>query len=401
MMARIALWAPCVCWALTTGCVPLTNTCYEGAFKNGLRGRLAQTADAGGVLHVVMIHGIGDHQPGYDEPLARSLGAMLHLSPNPDNVTNALPLSPGITNCLREFSYASATDQRRIKFHELTWTPTTLPAKTNAFAADRRLSADRVLLNKSIKDAVMDEGFGDAILYLNPAYRTNLQEPILQTIERVSDQARPGDQVVLIASSLGSKMTFDAVERWVTNTPGSARHRGVTNFVAHTTAIIMLANQLALLNLASKPFGAEPPLPTNSIQAWVGLKHRQRTRALGTQAPGGGLQADQNRDSKDEPFILNIIAATDPNDLLSYPITEAEVFPDDSSRVHVFVSNLYSHNDGAWLGVFVNPETAHDNYMYNPWLLHQLVEGYPWRPGKCFPKSVPETFSCDCGNQGR
>src|SRR5271156_402326 len=163
--------------AFASGCVPLYQTYYDGQFQGGLRHRLDQTSRSNSVLHVVMIHGMGDHAPGYGDVFAQNICARLGLSPTIPSVTNDLVSSFGVTNQLREFGYSSITATNRIvKFHELTWTPTTYRTKTNEFAKDRMLDSGRVSINKSIKGEVMDEGMGDAVLYLNPDFHGKMQE---------------------------------------------------------------------------------------------------------------------------------------------------------------------------------------------------------------------------------
>jgi hypothetical protein len=92
----------------------------------------------------------------------------------------------------------------------------------------------------------------------------------------------------------------------------------------------------------------------------------------------------QNRINKEGPprslhdAIIHVVAATDPNDLLSYPLSRRDIIPDDGdgTNVTITVGNIYAHNTGAILCVFANPEAAHDNYDLNEWLLKKLVYGY-------------------------
>ena len=249
--------------------------------------------------------------------------------------------------------------------------------KTNEFTKDRKLNPKRVLLNKDLKNQVMEEGLGDAILYLNPAFRPRMQEPILQTIHHVEKQAGPHDEIVLVASSLGSKMTFDTVAEW-------ASEEKVQNFARRTTDIVMLANQLPLLHLANTNILLHPR--KTAVKEFVGLSREQRKKR-----PLPSEPEDTNR------FNINVVAATDPNDLLSYPLDDDDVKPenrDDENKVKIIVSNIYAHNAWAIPFLFENPGSAHAQYDENKWLVRQLVRGFSGKP-ECFPKAVPDTFTCE------
>ncbi|MGP8235828.1 MAG: hypothetical protein ACLQVW_10500, partial [Limisphaerales bacterium] len=228
---------------------------------------------------------------------------------------------------------------------------------------DQALNAHRVLVNRDLKTNLMDEGLSDAVLYMNPAFRGAMQQPIIQTIEEVAGETGSNDVIVLVASSLGSKMTFDTTVEWQDN----AR---VQHFAERTTDIFMLANQLPLLHLGTGTnLEAEASqAPETSIKHFLRISRKHKQRAI---------------DKKGPPRIphdatIHVVAATDPNDLLSYPLSRRDIIPDDGdgTNVTITVGNIYPHNTGAILFVFANPAAAHDNYDINEWLLKKLVYGY-------------------------
>jgi len=350
---------------------------YENSFA-GLGKRLDQAARTNAAMQMVLIHGMGDHCPGYGDIFANNIAKQLKLTrQGQDAALIPLVSSIGATNWLREFSYSSPP--RVLNVYELTWTPTTHSLKTNAFAKDRRLIPKRVKINKDLKNQVMEEGFGDAILYLNPSFRPKMQEPIRQTIDRVEKHAGPNDKIVLVASSLGSKMTFDTVEEW------ASEDRKVKHFAGRTSDILMLANQLPLLHLAAGSNVFEHPHET-SVKAFVRISRAQQQKA------------PQPPDSEDTNwFNINVVAATDPNDLLSYPLRDEDVVPDDpedEGQVKVVVSNIYSHNAWAIPFLFEHPGNAHTDYDQNQWLIKRLVRGFANKKDP-LPKAVPDTFSCE------
>jgi hypothetical protein len=346
----------CLC-----GCVPLYYRSYDEGYP-GLRQRLDEAAQTNAAMHVIVVHGIGNHSPGYSAPLAGAMARLLQLVKQTDSPPAPLVSSKGVTNWLRESSYGG--EGRRMIFHEVTWTPTTIGIKANAFLKDQTLNAHRVLVNRDLKTNLMDEALPDAVLYLNPTFRGAMQDPILQTMQRVGGLANSNDVIVLVAESLGSKMVFDTAVAYDTDLQ-------VQHFAERTTDIIMLANQLPLLHL-----GTGTNLEADASQApETGAK--QFLRMMRTHK--------QNRIDKERKAgnprqaAIRVVAATDPNDLLSYPLSQRDVIPDDvtGGSVTITVGNIYSHNTGAILFIFANPEAAHDNYGQNDWLLRSLVFGYP------------------------
>jgi len=344
-----------------SSCAPLLYHAHDSGYA-GLDRRLGEAATNGGKMHIVVVHGIGDHAIGYSEPLADALAAQLKLASQNDSTTNDLINTNGITvtNFLREYSFRDG--QRTIVFHEVTWTPTTTNIKVDAFAKDLTLNRHRVLVNRSLKTTLMDESLPDAVLYMNPGFRPRMQAPILDTIKRVGNTAGTNDVIVLIASSLGSKMIFDSAIESETNAH-------VERFIERTTDIIMLANQLPLLHLGSGTDVGNPSQPPDTAaRKYLRSSKRLKTSRMARRGPPA------NR----HEAVIHVVAATDPNDLLSYPLTAADVVPDDnnSGDVKVTVSNIYAHNAWSILFLFENPEAAHDNYDQNSWLIKKLVRGY-------------------------
>jgi hypothetical protein len=362
------------------GCVPFPYRCYDGSFA-GLGQRLGESSGKNAVLHVLMVHGMGDHCPGYGDLLAanlsRELGLALAEAPRLLSLTSSL----GVTNWLREFRYQSGS--KVIQFHELTWTPTTFPLKVRAFDYDRRLASERVLLNRSLKHDVMDEGLGDALLYLNPSFREKMQEPIRQAIDLVAQQTHTNDNIVLIASSLGSKMTFDTVDQLVT----SSTNTNAVHFSERTTDIIMLANQISLLSLATDTDLFATVHPERSLPRF--LEHSRKLKNARRQ------RMEQHAESfPTNEITINVVAATDPNDLLSYPVSTNNVPANDvTNQVRIVVSNIYKYNASAFLGVFEHPLWAHTHYDQNSWLVKRLVRGFS-ADKACLRTPVPEPEPC-------
>jgi hypothetical protein len=332
---------------------------YDEAYP-GLGQRLAE-APTNAAMHLIAVHGIGNHSPGYSVTLGDGLARLLKLAKDTAAPPGPHPLvsSNGVTNWLTEYSYGN----KRLVIHEVTWSPTTIGIKSSAFLKDQTLNAHRVLVNRDLKTNLMDEGLSDAVLYMNPAFRGAMQQPILQTIEEVASNTLANDVIVLVASSLGSKMTFDTVVEWQADP-------GVQHFTERTTDIIMLANQLPLLHLGTGTNleAGAVQAPETAIKQFLRISRRHKQNRINKEGPPRSLH----------DAIIHVVAATDPNDLLSYPLSKRDIIPDqeDGTNVTITVGNIYTHNTGAILFVFANPAAAHDNYDLNEWLLKKLVYGY-------------------------
>ena len=105
---------------------------------------------------------------------------------------------------------------KNLRAYELTWSPVTHSEKTNRFAFDSRLDRKRASLNRRMKSELLNDGFGDAVLYLNEKFRAKIQAPVTNAIFSIlDDDFLPADQFIIITHSLGSKLTFDSLNRLV------------------------------------------------------------------------------------------------------------------------------------------------------------------------------------------
>jgi hypothetical protein len=319
-----------------------------------------------------MVHGmggLGDTVPGYGDGFAKLVAQRFHLSGELNNVTNPIVSTTGVTNFLRTFDFTN-TENGHLNFYEVTWSPTTSTIKSNQFYKDSQMSSNgnRLPFNGTVKQ-IVDTGFGDAVLYLNPSYHKQMQEPILTTIEKVAHEAtNDDDNVVFITHSLGSKMALDTLLE-------NPRKQYVMDLTGKTTDIIMLANQLPLLDLGSdtsnrlaelqQSVPATSSVLTNFVN-FAGTQKRHRHAAL-----------------PNYPDV-NIVAATDPNDALSYPLAART---DVINGIRVSFSDIYRYNsDGIftcfvlntldWPPLLESPLTAHTGYLDNMRLARKLVEGF-------------------------
>lgn len=94
--------------------------------------------------------------------------------------------------------------------------------------------------------------------------------------------------------------------------------------------------------------------------------------------------------SKETPENLrtiNVVAATDPNDILSYPLSRRDVdWQGGEEEVKVSLANIFSHNSRRLLFVAENPLAAPIKYDSNLWLIKKLVNGFGFPAEKAAPR---------------
>jgi hypothetical protein len=118
-----------------------------------------------------------------------------------------------------------------------------------------------------------------------------------------------------------------------------------------------LANQISFLDmttLTSYPADADTAAtaaPHGPFQRLHPFLNRWRARRKGRP------EASEGRDQSP----LEIVALSDPNDLLSFYVSQDDIADTDVKIHNVILSN----SEWNWLGIFANPVTAHDGYLAN------------------------------------
>src|SRR5438093_12525098 len=112
----------------------------------------------------------------------------------------------------------------------------------------------------------------------------------------------------------------------------------------------MLANQVPLLRLGETNVVAdrEPEQKPSALQKFL----ITRRKAL----------QQRGRPVEERPTV-KVIAVTDPNDLLSYPLRRTDLITDPSDDIQF--GNLFICNAPAFLHWVANPVKAHEGYFDN------------------------------------
>ncbi|HYN45956.1 MAG TPA: hypothetical protein VES64_04625 [Allosphingosinicella sp.] len=207
--------------------------------------------------------------------------------------------------------------------------------------------------NGALKRQIFNWGLADAVIALGPMrhYLTmTMQRAFAIAVEGVV--AGAAEDRVLIAESLGSFVVLDSIAR---DTSGASGAPAVNAYLDRTNDIYFFANQFALLEFGR--IANIPPRPRPSVSAPADPPSApagdsplaQLQRLARADLPNGGRR-DRHR--------LQIIALSDPSDLLTYRVPEIE---------NATVVNIYVRNANPILfGSLANPMTAHTGHVANP-----------------------------------
>jgi hypothetical protein len=322
------------------------------------------------ILKVIMVHGVGTHVPGHSARLSANLAQSLGLTVvAPDAKAFAIEAAafPGETlGTLTVTRHTNVARDREMLFFELTWSPISQPAK-DAIAFDNTAvyAYRRATLNNVFKQFVNDVA-PDPLVYTGTG-RERIQTTVGQALcwalsadwqglpdeHQLCTPDHPGfasrldiDDFAFITHSLGSRITTDGLTRLTRYVETAYAdvpevRRVLESFRERDVKIFMLANQLPLLQS-----GLEPASVQGAVPAFC--------------QPDGADFANRLFQETE------LIAFSDPNDLLSYPIPDAFVRDHVDSRlcpkqVNVTI-NIAPVRSILGVGELANPLAAHVDY---------------------------------------
>ncbi|HEY0589344.1 MAG TPA: hypothetical protein VGD52_24660 [Pseudoduganella sp.] len=338
--------------ALLVGCtsLPYRPAQADGAFP-GLVDFVAATP--GHSVDVLLVHGMCTHDVRWaDETVAQLRSALNAQAVRPGGAAPAMA-ADGIEIVERTISLR----QGELRIKALVWSPLTTPLKRQLdYDLSARQPATRAKLNARAKDKLLDDCIPDALVYQGVA-RDTIQRRMAQAIVRATEDAAPGSPLLVLSSSLGSKILFDTLLRM-----DVAAQRTIDRLAY----LVMAANQIPLLALPDQQI---PGTTQGSVAAAVHQPDSLHALLLKRRAPasprtGGGLR-------------LSVVAFSDPNDLLTYTL-ERERY----AGLGVDVVNVLVSNAPTWFGLLERPDHAHTNYLLNPDVARMVACGEP-RSARC------------------
>jgi hypothetical protein len=314
-------------------------------------------------LDVLLVHGMCTHTRDDAVRAIEALATALNrdIAPAPARLLSIPDELGGIEIETREVAVGGST----VRFAALVWSPLTQPLKAQLAydatgtptdcAAPGECRPLRARINGALKDGLLNDCLADALIYQGrsrPAIRQRMADAIARVLDdsRARAQAldlRPG-ALALVSDSLGSKISFDALD-WMTAASAPDARKAAGEAALDRLAIVyMQANQLPILGLADQSIAPAPRAIAAEGDEDSLLRLLSRKKA-----PAATLRPAQ------EPRLA-LVAFTDPNDLLSYRLLRSRY-----DVAGIAVSDVLVSNDSTWLGLLERPDSAHTHYPQN------------------------------------
>jgi hypothetical protein len=401
--------------------VPDSQNSFAGISGLLSKSRVGLNASsASPAVRVLIIHGMGTPQPNQFDPFILSLANRLRLvqvnaALGADLVpsacgTEALPAPSGLVDPapayiqidgapheaqarLYTYDFAPASGASAVlSVAYLYWAPLTEAIKCATLAEtgapQRQWFAD-------VAKQFIDDKLGDVVLYAG-RYRDRVMRPSVQAAlcmlidgkpsqdGRTCSGGDPNLPTVLISHSLGGYMLMDSIDEELRRNRRDGRLNKDTaayKIMENTQFIYMMANQIALLDLTELdqyPLpvtrewlgeAARPTVPTQS--ASPSMIHRFSEDWLEIRLRSRLVAPPEARTPNISSGERQIVAFSDPNDILSWLVGSDNVKREQPKLTNVYLSN---HEFSIpWL--FSDPVTAHTGYFTNNAVLDLLVCG--------------------------
>ncbi len=350
----------------------------QGVQYAGLESQLAESD----TLKVLIIHGVGTHHPGYSDKLQLNLMTKMGVNQKSRLSKNITLLDSAYKNTkighLRTTQWHDECNDKSIIFYELTWSMITQPYKDKlSFDTSEDYSSYRVPFNNTMK-GFFDNVLPDPMVYISDPHELIIDssEQALCWLLKTNYTTMPDNQSLscemtlpekidllatenlsVITHSLGSEIvvdTFTKIAEKVADYPHKTNlKKSINKLQDKDMTIYLMANQLPIL-LIDKP---KPPIH-NEIKSYCTQKGNNYDKRLFNQ--------------------FNIIAFSDPNDLLSYAIPQSFADSYLDSRLCPMVSNVMV-NVAPEISAFgigvVNPISAHIDYQNSEKVINLMTEG--------------------------
>jgi hypothetical protein len=352
----------------------------------------ADLADKQKHTKVLFVHGVGDHKPGYTTEFLEKLAKELNLNARSEaqkNIELGTPLFPGKNlGNLRVTHLLNEQNGQELTFYELTWSEITRQEKALLdFDNSGEYDFRRAKINGMLKKFSNDTG-PDPIIYLGEsrvpilaAYAQSFCWMVTKDWEELPDSGKhaclglndssadriANNNYVIISHSLGSRIVMDGTQRIASLMASPEKHfssaqRQIVTFAPKAVQALqnkripffMLSNQLPMLQL-----GRELPEVAGQEASYCDPRGADyKKRMLGE---------------------TDIIAFSDPNDLLSYGIPPgfAEKYID--SRLCAKITNVNINiakvMDAFGMTDLANPMQAHVGYDTDDRVVAMIAKG--------------------------
>lgn len=314
-------------------------------------------------LNILFIHGMGGYSNNDPEPLVESIKKQYPYLKQVGSVeTNKLKHEGRVVGVLSITKTESKSRDRSITYSVLDWGAVTYDIKNVIKCNDKDIhydTTDRLSVTKAIRSFI-NHNIGDVALYAGD-YKTAMQIPVRLAIKHIGGKHNNIPNIV-ITFSLGSTMLFDTLYK-MTEEKGRAK-LAANALKNNNKLLIMLSNQIPIIHLSE--------ITAKKITKNKGKQNLQITSSI--KAIGSFVNAIKKSNNAARS-LPQIIAISDPNDILSYPIFE------NMKRLHpnTFITVLTSvSRKGYWLpklGRFTHYGKAHSNYGTDKKVLDIIMKG--------------------------
>lgn len=347
---------------------------------NQFTGLKPQLEAPGRKMKVLMVHGVGNHLPGYSTEFLEKLTKELDLPVTTRAYKNIKLADPNDATKnlgnLRIHRYLDQSQTQELLFYELTWSDITAKEKeVLAYDNSGEQSFRRAEVNDLLKKFSNDTG-PDPIIYLGEkrgdimvAFTqsfcwmisgdwNSLPDDVHQLCSSKDVTPFYNDSYAFISHSLGSRVTIDGLQ-WIASILADDQtapyYTAVANVLKNKAIpIYMMSNQLPMLQL-----GRAMPKISNQEAAYC--------------------RPEGEKFSERMLLKTNIIAFSDPNDLLSYALPHDFVKKYLDSRLCINVTNVNINvakiYDAFGLGKLANPMDAHVGYDTDDRVIALIAKG--------------------------
>jgi hypothetical protein len=357
-------------------------------------------------LHVLIVHGIGTPAPYQFEAFIKSLAdrfGFVQIPPResepeaqgchpttPAQEALAYPapraiaidgVPPGASARLYTYFFAPTPNHPpKLTVSYLLWTPLTESIKCD-LADNEKDAPPRQAFANFAKDFI-DDKLADVVLY-GGTYRETVMRPSLQAALCYMIRGKPSsdgktcahgdydEPTVIITHSLGGYMMMDAIDDELRRESAGAKSAART-VLENTQFIFMMANQLALLDLTTLD-GYPRRLGSGQTAADVAEHFASRWAAIKLKSP---VRSTPAADEGTESTTRQIVAFSDPNDILSWRLKRFNLKLPRSEWGSVKLTNIYLSNGEFSIPLlFSDPTIAHTGYFDNQTVINLLICG--------------------------
>jgi hypothetical protein len=333
------------------------------------------------VIKVLLVHGIGNHVPGHSVSFILDLANRMGLDTMDRRYKEIrLQNQQGVfVGILRAYHFENKTSGHSVIFYEQTWSGITDELKNDlAYDTTREYAKNRSAVNGQMK-YYLNSTLPDTAIYLGPKgdlmLSSSIQSFCWMTNYSYEDLLDKGNEFcsasaetafeslskenyVFITNSLGSRIAIDALQQMaekIRSLPSdNNQYQKTLNLLREKEiTIFMLANQIPLLQM-----GKVPPEHVGMRDAYCSV--------------------DGDRYNLRLFKGVNIVAISDPNDLLSYGLEPDSADKYFDSALCPKISNVSittAPSMDLGFGEVANPLSAHTNYQRSPYVLDLIIDG--------------------------